>query len=130
MKFVSHLAKASGAISDGMKRNITNATVTLFRAVQQEMTGTRTGRTYKVPGTQREYRASAPGEAPARRTGRTANSYRYVIEDDKGIVGSPMKEALFLERGTSKMAPRPHLQPAMMKAMDALKADLSKRISE
>ena len=51
------------------------------------MTGHKSGRIYKIPGTKRTYQASAPGQAPAAPTGflRTSitispvNKYEYVI---------------------------------------------------
>ncbi len=45
------------------------------RSAKQILSGRRTGRTYYVPGTKGvKYIASAPGEAPARPTGRLATS--------------------------------------------------------
>jgi hypothetical protein len=38
---------------------------TMRTAVLRKLSGRRSGRTYRVPGTERTYTASAPGEAPA-----------------------------------------------------------------
>lgn len=95
--------------------------------------GQRSGRRYKVPGTHRRqrdkatgkmrngryYTASAPGEAPANRTGTFRNSWQpeshvvlgsYIsrissdVRTDNGryILGD------LLEEGTDRMKPRPH----------------------
>ena len=58
-----------------------------YRLMIASMTGQKSGRIYKIPGTDRTYQASAPGQAPAAPTGflRTSitispvNRYEYVI---------------------------------------------------
>ena len=58
-----------------------------FTGMIGSMTGQKSGRVYKIPGTDRTYQASAPGQAPAAPTGflRTSitispvNKYEYVI---------------------------------------------------
>ena len=58
-----------------------------YRLMIGSMTGQKSGRVYKIPGTDRTYQASAPGQAPAVRTGflRTSitigkvNDYEYII---------------------------------------------------
>ena len=75
-------------------------------------TGPRSGRVYSYKGI--KYRASAPGEPPAKRSGRLAGSFRYtsrpmellLYNNAKSDRGAPYPR--FLEDGTSKMAPRPY----------------------
>jgi hypothetical protein len=60
---------------------------------------------------------SAPGEPPHLRTGNLRESYTHVVERsyDPGptlYVGSNVRQARYLEYGTSRMAPRPHLRAA------------------
>lgn len=87
--------------------------------------GQRSGRVYRVPGTKSSYRASAPGEAPARRTGNlrmhwtgqvlpvykpggveiiaqleSQEKYAYYLENGKGMTPRP-----FVERIKEKAAP-------------------------
>lgn len=86
----------------------------------QSPPGSRSGRTYRVPGTQQTYTASAPGEPPARQFGHLANSIDAVViregKSVKGVVGTDLIKGLQLEKGTSKMAPRPWLEPSFKKA--------------
>lgn len=84
--------------------------------VEDMLVGDRTGREYRIPGSTRTYRASNPFEPPASPTGRLRSSYRFRTYETPrelvGEVGSPLDYAEYLERGTRRMAPRPHLLPA------------------
>jgi HK97 gp10 family phage protein len=77
---------------------------------------------FNAPKSGREYprrrRASAPGEPPARQTGTLQASITepQVRKSGNAIVGEmriTAPYAVFLERGTSRMAPRPFAQPAV-----------------
>lgn len=90
--------------------------------------GRRSGRVYRVPATRRSYRASAPGEVPAQRTGtfrlswHTAPSQdgtRARIESGMSAGGHVLGE--LLEKGTSRMAPRPYQDKIIEKALPAVK---------
>ena len=95
--------------------------------------GQRSGRRYKVPGTYsrqrdkvtgkvrngRYYTASAPGEPPAVRTGTFRNSWQpeshvvhgsYISRISSDVRTDDGVHTLgeILEKGTSRMAPRPH----------------------
>lgn len=75
------------------------------------LSGVRSGREYRVPGTRRKYRASAPGQAPASRTGQLRQRRGVRVERNRDsvivFVGSNVPYARHLERGTANMAPRP-----------------------
>lgn len=74
--------------------------------------GTRTGRRYYLKGI--AYRASAPGEPPANRTGRLLRSVGYRASGSHTLqVGEDAFYARWLEEGTRKMAPRPHVRVAV-----------------
>lgn len=79
-----------------------------------------TGRTYTKSNPRRVHRASAPGKPPATDLGLLAASYNWAIgRDGIGIfcqVGSGLRKALYLERGTRNMAPRPALRIALRAA--------------
>jgi len=117
----------------------------LRSAERNVMEGQRSGKVYKVPGTSGQasastrklaksyghklrggqlYRASAPGEAPARRTGslrlhwngdvKARNTSRGV--EVTAVLESGEKYAAALENGTTKMAPRPFVEKIKEKA--------------
>lgn len=69
----------------------------------------RSGETYFYKG--RKYTASAPGEPPAPRSGELRDSIRITKRGAflfaKYSVWSPLKRAIYLEEGTSKMDARP-----------------------
>lgn len=91
------------------------------------LSGNRSGRTYKVPGTSRTYTASAPGEAPAQATGQLRQSVKAPVDIEGsniiGRVGTALEYAPCLEYGTKNMAARPWLRVSCEKATsDILKA--------
>ena len=94
------------------------------KAVVKKLRGNRTGRLYKVPGTERTYRASKPGEAPASRLGDLRTSYKFVVKRSEALIGTPLRYALALEHGTRKMAPRPHLKKAYEENKAAIRGHL------
>jgi len=141
VRFVNNSTSVKATLNAGYLRNITAATVILYRALQKMFTGTRTLRfddnkkpiMYRVPGTKRKkYIPSAPGEPPAVRTGDLKKSYVYEIDqmvnNMRGRVGSDLKYALWLERGTSEIKPRPALQPALDDNIAEIRAALGKPI--
>ncbi len=112
--------------------------------------GPRSGRVYKKPGTYgkpskatRElmgdyghklrggqlYRASAPGEAPARRTGNLRMHWNGQVKTDRsggGITVTAELEsqepyAYNLENGTPRMAPRPFVEKIKQEAVPEIK---------
>lgn len=87
------------------------------------LSGQRTGAEYLVPGTKVMYQASAPGEAPAVRTGRLRASYRTEVSRAAltAFIGSDEDYSIWLERGTQKMEPRPAIEPAFMVALPKIR---------
>jgi len=92
------------------------------------LSGQKTGRLYKRRSV--AHRASAPGEAPASDTGRLVNSTHAEAAapgEALAISGSSnVKYAALLEFGTSKIAPRPFMFPALEKS----KAWIAKRLQD
>lgn len=86
--------------------------------------GKKTGRVYKRGS--RTHQASAPGEAPASDTGRLVNSINVRPAEGELAVdvvagGGIVKYARMLEFGTSKMAARPFLFPALEKNKEKIR---------
>ena len=92
------------------------------------LTGGRSGRMYKVPGTGAMYQASAPGEPPAVRTGAFRASWTveaqgggdgcYKADLTSRLTVNGYNLGSLLEHGTSKMAPRPYAKMAVDKSKD------------
>lgn len=114
------LPNISEEISDKLGQQLLKSTILVRNEVLKNLSGARSGKLYKVQGTNRTYRASAPGEPPASRLGHLRASYQYKVlgsgHNSKGFVGSELEYAHYLEYGTYKMQPRPHLIPAMLTA--------------
>lgn len=90
------------------------------------LAGQGSGRTYKVPGTSRSYRASAPGEVPAKRTGAFRTSWKPHSFGGgttfTSRIESNIKYSGWLENGTpgGQMAPRPHHEKIQKHALPKL----------
>ena len=92
-------------------------------AVKSIQRGSKTGKIYKR-GKDGYHQASAPGEAPASDTGRLAgDSYplnalkvgevEAIIKGLNATVGTHLTYGRYLEYGTTRMAERPWLRPAI-----------------
>lgn len=91
------------------------------------LTGTRTGREYRTGRGRATYRASKPGESPASVTGRLRSSYRTrIISDTEGEVGTPLDYGAILEKGSSRVSPRPHIEPGFRRKEKEIRAALER----
>lgn len=88
----------------------------------------KTGRIYRRRGVY--HQASAPGEPPASDTGRLVKSIRTEFDFDRlvGRVIASTKYAALLETGTSRMAARPFMRPALANKRDAITARLNEAV--
>ena len=134
-------AQLTDEIRHQLERRAFLAANELRNASQLVLRGQRHGRRYKVPGTYarrkdrttgkvrrgRYYTASAPGEAPALRTGAFRLSWRptglvngrsYIsrIESDLQTENGGHTLGEILEEGTSRMEPRPYQDRILEKA--------------
>lgn len=76
--------------------------------------GPKTGRLYYIAGRKRRHRASAAGEAPANLTGRLRKGVGFNVSGwDQMEFGDRVYYGKFLEEGTKKMKPRPHLSKSV-----------------
>ena len=168
-RLISNFATVVGAIEKSLPKQCLRACHEVRNEWVRSLTGTRSGRYYRIPGTHRKrqkgaarfshaqtpkggwlpgaetqigaaslfstgtgaagragyYRASAAGEAPARRMGDLARSIRVMPRFEPGLiqarVGSDLDYAFYTEYGTKAMSPRPHLRPAKDRAMPAVR---------
>jgi len=91
----------------------------------------RAGKEYKIPGTDKKYRASADKQAPAVREGVYRDSWQFTpaVPVKDGVVAFAYTDRTvngyvlgsLLEYGTVYMEPRPHVRPGMEKAIIELR---------
>ena len=134
------IKKSLDEIGEAVSRNLSMEVMSRSSRVSNELTnavafilrGARHGRRYLIPGTRRHYTASAPGEAPAVRTGVLRASFmpKETIENVSGNdftahsstesnvrVGGGYHLSTLLEKGTKRMAPRLHADPIVQRAL-------------
>lgn len=113
-------------ITQNSRKAATAAAYVWHSGIVETLTGERSGREYKI-GRMTRYRASRAGEPPASRTGKLRTSYKVrVVSDNEVDIGSPLDYAMFLEKGTSKIAPRPHVIVGYKKKEREIEQALSK----
>lgn len=130
--FKSHLPDVKRAIDAGVVRNVEHAARDLHGEVLRVLRGPRSGEEYRVPGTQRTYTASAPGEPPASRLGDLRTDYAAEKQNGESwFVGSRLEYARHLELGARKanLRPRPHLSVALGNMTRRIRAALGQPIT-
>ena len=122
--FVSNLPAVMIAVEGGTFKSLYAASLHGRNAVVQGLSGSRSGRTYTVPGTHTTYTASAPGEYPAVMTGQLKGSFRSVVKGDTGYVWTDVDYAEPLEdpKGTGHASARPF----MKKILDEESAEMKR----
>lgn len=97
------------------------------RAVHLITNPPKTGRVYKRRGV--VHQASAPGEAPASDSGTLVNARRIEIDETNvaaRLIFSAL-HALFMERGTRNVAPRPFATRSLTETKDQVLAAIQAR---
>ena len=126
IQFSERINDAMKKISDKAEERMLEASTLVRNNTIETLSGARSGRVYRVPGTRVEYTASSPGQAPAVQLGDLRKSVKGGIEKEGrnviGFVGSELPKASMLEMGTSKMLPRPWLRPSFEKSVDKVKS--------
>lgn len=112
-------------------RRMYEATQEVRNETLKTLSGNRTGRQYRVPGTNVTYTASAPGEPPAVLFGQLRQNVKDKVYTEsrsvKGEVGTELDKGLHLEVGTLHILPRPWLKPSFEKAAPNVQQILSRR---
>ena len=107
-------AKITKEVPQQMASRAYRASNELRNSALSVLSGSRGGRSYRVPGTRAYYTASAPGEPPAVRTAAFRNSWQPKTFPGGTTFLSRIESGIFyakwLEDGTpgGQMAPRPH----------------------
>ena len=120
--------KVTSEIPKQMASRAYRASNELRNSALSVLSGSRSGRSYRVPGTKRYYTASAPGEPPAVRTGAFRLSWQPRTFPGGTTVLSRIETGIgyaeWLENGTpgGQMAPRPHHQRIQDQAMPKIVA--------
>lgn len=131
VKLTFHTKEVMHSIEQTASKRMAEAVNEVRNTVLETLSGTRSGRTYKVPGTQRTYIASAPGEPPAQATAQLRQSIKGIVEGEGrkviGKVGTPLAHGKHLEFGTRRIKPRPWLKISFEKALPKVKSILSRK---
>lgn len=129
------LLKVTGAVSDEVEKEVAKGLFASAKKIEGDakrsiLNGEKTGRTYKRGNVL--HRASAPGQAPASDTGWLVNSINsYLGERLTALVVAGrglVSYARHLEFGTSKMAARPFMFPAVEQNREWITARLATAI--
>lgn len=130
----SSIKKIQGEINskkENLNRQVlsrgTRALNQLRNAELEVLSGQRSGKVYRIPFSKATYVASAPGEPPAQRT---RNLHLHWNGSVKGGSGkdftlrfeSGEKYSVYLDEGTTKMAPRPFKDRITEKALPSIQS--------
>ena len=123
---IAAAGRAIGALITAAKRGgeegLRKGAIEVHARVVRKLSQHGSGRVYPARRSRGQNRtaphqASAPGEPPAVDTGLYRASWQFDFGVDArgpwSEVGTPMKIGPWLEFGTSRMAPRPHLRPVL-----------------
>ena len=133
------IGKVVAATLKGVQKEVSQRTYRASNELRSAslyvLRGNRSGKTYLVPGTQKHYRASAPGEPPAVRTGAFRLSWGTHVHVEKNGTHFRAAAAIeskeragsrllgeILENGTEKMEPRPYKQAVITRALPKVKS--------
>lgn len=137
-EFSKYLSK----ISPKIKHSLVNTIKLCCKKVQDDIqysmahTERNTSVSYYTNNKTKAHHPSLPGNPPAVDTGNLRESIRYEVHEEEkevyGVVGSTQKDpnyAVYTEYGTSRMAPRPWLRPAMEKNNDWIRKSIARAVA-
>lgn len=128
-KFKNHAA----TVHSSLGKSVTNACLLVEREAKKSMKETMTWTMVGYGGHRggHIHYPSIPGSPPAIDTGRLVQSITHRVENaftPTGYVGTKVDYGKFLETGTSVMAPRPWLGPALEKNREKIKEMLGQSV--
>ena len=117
-KLADSIAEVTGLIGREMVARGHRAANELRNAELQVLRGQRSGKVYRKPHSRATYRASAPGEPPARRSGNLRNNWSEDVTVEnvgkitsvKSSIKSGADYSGILQNGSQRMAPRPYVE--------------------
>lgn len=137
-QFSDYLSKVAPQVEHSLVNTIKLCCKKVQDDIQYSMAHTKRdmSKTYYTNNKTKAHHPSMPGNPPAVDTGNLRNSIRYEVHDEGkevyGIVGSTQKDpdyAVYTEYGTTKMAPRPWLRPAMKKNNEWIRKSIANAVA-
>ena len=137
-EFNEYLKETAPNVEEELVKTIELCCQKVVDDIQSSMAHTprNTNVSYYTNNKKKAHHPSMPGNPPAPDTGNLRNSIRYEIHAEPrspyGVVGSTQKDpdyAVYTEYGTTKMAPRPWLRPAMEKNNDWIRTSIGKAVA-
>lgn len=137
-QFSDYLSKVAPQVEHSLVNTIKLCCEKVRSDIQYSMAHTprNTTKSYYTNNKTKAHHPSLPGNPPAPDTGNLRNSIRYEVHNEGkkvyGIVGSTQNDpdyAVYTEYGTTKMAPRPWLRPAMEKNNDWIRQSIAKAVA-
>ena len=128
------LGKSAQNTKRGIRQGFWALARELRAGVQQKIKqGPKTGRLYRIKGRKRKVRASAPGQAPANRTGALGKSVGFEIRGTSELefgYRDSVNYGEFLELGTKRMDPRPALTPQVIESTKNARGHFEREIKK
>jgi hypothetical protein len=139
VEFDDNFVLVRGHITEEVRQNVLTAAVYLVGRIKANLgSGQRTGKEYKVPGTNRTYTSSAPGEAPAVMLANliTSITHQLTVDTEEEVVvqvGTIMEYAARLEFGFNDVdslgrryqtAARPYFRTTYIQERERIRAIL------
>ena len=125
--FVSYLPAVTVALGAASAKALHAAADIGRNKTVANLSGARSGRTYRVPGTSVVYTASAPGEFPAIATGGLKGSVRILPKGGDLQIGTDLDYGLALEKKPANKGRRPWLKPSLDQAKPQMLIEVKKR---
>lgn len=137
-EFNKYLQQTAPKINDELEKTIALCCDKVRSDIQDSMAHTArdTTKSYYTNNKTKAHHPSLPNNPPAPDTGNLRNSIRWELHNEGrevyGIVGSTQKDpdyAVYTEYGTTKMAPRPWLRPAMEKNNEWIRKSIANAVA-